>query len=91
MAVVEEQRGRVLLVRIEREEKRNAIDVGTALGISAALDRLDDDPGLWAGVLTGTTTVFCAGTDLKDGAGAVTERGGEYGVIRRRRVKPLIA
>lgn len=91
MAVVEEQRGRVLLVRIEREEKRNAIDVATALGISAALDRLDDDPDLWAGVLTGTTTVFSAGTDLKDGAGAVTERGGEYGVIRRRRAKPLIA
>ncbi|TFV88808.1 enoyl-CoA hydratase-related protein [Blastococcus sp. CT_GayMR16] len=91
MAVVEEQRGRVLLVRIEREEKRNAIDVATALGISAALDRLDDDPDLWAGVLTGTTAVFCAGTDLKDGAGAVTERGGEYGVIRRRRAKPLIA
>jgi enoyl-CoA hydratase len=91
VAVVEEQRGRVLLVRIEREEKRNAIDVATALGISAALDRLDDDPDLWAGVLTGTTTVFSAGTDLKDGAGAVTERGGEYGVIRRRRAKPLIA
>jgi enoyl-CoA hydratase len=91
VAVVEEQRGRVLLVRIEREKKRNAIDVPTARGISAALDRLDDDPGLWVGVITGTTTVFCAGTDLRDGAGAATERGGEYGVIRRRRAKPLIA
>jgi enoyl-CoA hydratase len=91
VAVTEEQRGRVLLVRIEREEKRNAIDRPTALGISTALDRLEDDPELWAGVLTGTTTVFSAGTDLKDGAGAVTERGGEYGVIRRRRAKPLIA
>jgi enoyl-CoA hydratase/carnithine racemase len=34
--------------------------------------------------------VFSAGTDLKDGSGR-TERGGEYGLIRRRRVKPLIA
>ncbi|MDB6002892.1 MAG: caiD6 [Rhizobacter sp.] len=63
----------------------------TPRGISAALDRLDDDPHLRAGVLTGTATVFSAGTDLRDGADAVTERGGEYGLIRRRRVKPLIA
>ncbi len=78
-------------MHIEREHKRNAIDVEVALGIDAALNRLDDDPALWVGVLTGTKTVFSAGTDLKDGAGARTERGGEYGLIRRRRVKPLIA
>jgi enoyl-CoA hydratase/carnithine racemase len=91
VAVTQETRGRILVVRIEREHKRNAIDVDTALGINAALNRLDDDPALWVGVLTGTQTVFSAGTDLKDGAGARTERGGEYGLIRRRRVKPLIA
>jgi len=89
--VVEERRGRILVVRIHREEKRNAIDVPTARGIGAALDRLDDDPELWAGVLTGTEAVFSAGTDLRDGADARTERGGEYGLIRRRRVKPLVA
>lgn len=89
--VVDERRGRVLVIRIERQTKRNAIDGETARGISAALDRLDDDPDLWVGVLTGTATVFSAGTDLRDGADAVTERGGEYGLIRRRRVKPLIA
>jgi enoyl-CoA hydratase len=91
MTVTQENRGRILVVRIEREHKRNAIDVEAALGIDAALNRLDDDPALWVGVLTGTQTVFSAGTDLKDGAGARTERGGEYGLIRRSRVKPLIA
>jgi enoyl-CoA hydratase len=91
MTVTQESRGRILVVRIEREHKRNAIDVEAALGIDAALNRLDDDPALWVGVLTGTQTVFSAGTDLKDGAGARTERGGEYGLIRRSRVKPLIA
>jgi enoyl-CoA hydratase len=91
MAVIQEQHGRVLVVRIEREEKRNAIDTPTALGIDAALNRLDDDPELWVGVLTGTPSVFSAGTDLSDVTGARTERGGEYGLIRRRRVKPLIA
>ena len=34
--------------------------------------------------------MFSAGTDLKDGSGH-TGRGGEYGLIRRRRTKPLIA
>jgi len=85
-----ERRGRVLVVRIEREAKRNAIDRVTADGIDEALNLLDDDDGLWAGVITGTAAVFSAGTDLKDGSGS-TERGGEYGVIRRRRAKPLIA
>jgi enoyl-CoA hydratase/carnithine racemase len=93
VGVVSERHERVLVVRIEREEKRNAVDQEIADGIGAALDQLDDDPGLWVGVLTGTTTVFSAGTDLasaRDGSPG-TERGGEYGVIRRNREKPLIA
>jgi enoyl-CoA hydratase/carnithine racemase len=91
--VTTEQHERVLLVRIEREEKRNAVDQAVADGIGAALDRLDDDPELWVGIVTGTSTVFSAGSDLassRDGS-ARTERGGEYGVIRRDREKPLIA
>ncbi|GAA4663066.1 enoyl-CoA hydratase-related protein [Amycolatopsis dongchuanensis] len=91
MAVRQEVRGRVLVVHIEREEKRNAIDVDTAVGIDEALNRLDDEPELWVGVLTGTRTVFSAGTDLKAGLDFRTERGGEYGVIRRQREKPLVA
>lgn len=91
MTVRTEVRDHVLLVRLEREEKRNAIDPETAVGISEALDRLDDDEDLWVGVLTGTPSVFSAGTDLRTGSGARTERGGEYGLIRRDRRTPLIA
>ena len=91
MSVHWERRGHVLIVRLDREHKRNAIDQPTTLGIDEALNRLDDDDDLWVGVITGTPTVFSAGTDLRDGAGGLTERGGEYGVIRRRRIKPLIA
>jgi enoyl-CoA hydratase/carnithine racemase len=93
VSVRTERHDRVLLVRIEREEKRNAVDQAIADGIGAALDRLDDDPELWVGIITGTPTVFSAGSDLassRDGS-ARTERGGEYGVIRRDREKPLIA
>ena len=91
MTVNVEVREHVLVVRMERPEKRNAVDTQMAVGISDALDRLDDDPDLWVGILTGTSDIFCAGTDLRDGIGARTERGGEYGIIRRRRGKPLIA
>ena len=42
-------------------------------------------------VRNGTDTVFCAGSDLTSRGDYVTDRGGEYGVIRRQRTKPLIA
>ena len=86
-----EQRGRVLVVSMRREAKRNAVDRVLADAIDEALGRLDDDSELWAGVLTGTTAVFSAGSDLRARGDYVTERGGEYGVIRRDRRKPLIA
>ncbi|MYV99707.1 enoyl-CoA hydratase-related protein [Streptomyces sp. SID3343] len=91
MSVTTERRGRVLVVSIEREAKRNAIDQEVTDGIEAALNLLEDDPELWIGVLTGTSTVFSAGTDLAAGLSPKGERGGEYGIIRRRRAKPVIA
>jgi enoyl-CoA hydratase/carnithine racemase len=84
-------RGRVTIVTITREEKRNAINADVAAGLDAAFNDFEDDPDQWVAVLTGGPNLFCAGTDLKDGPGRPTERGGEYGVIRRRRTKPLIA
>ena len=86
-----EPRDHVLVITILREHKRNAIDREVADGIDEGLNRLDDDPDLWVGVLTGTPTVFSAGSDLTSRGDYFTERGGEYGVIRRNRRKPLIA
>lgn len=91
MIVDVHRRGRVLVVAMNRPEKRNAVNRELAIGISDALDTLDDDDDLWVGVLTGTPDVFSAGTDLRTGADAKTDRGGEYGLIRRQRRKPLIA
>ncbi len=90
MGVTTERRGRVLVVSMQREAKRNAIDRELADAIDEALNELEDDPELWIGVLTGTANVFSAGTDLSQSASPATERGGEYGVIRRPRAKPLI-
>jgi enoyl-CoA hydratase len=89
--VLAERAGRLLVVRMCREAKRNAVNRQLADELDAAFNLLEDDDGLWAGVLTGTGSVFCAGSDLTAGGDYVTERGGEYGLIRRRRRKPLIA
>ncbi|KQP19336.1 enoyl-CoA hydratase-related protein [Pseudorhodoferax sp. Leaf265] len=81
----------ILLITLRRENKRNAVDRSMADALDAALNRLDDDPEVRAGVLTGGNNVFCAGSDLTSGGDYVTARGGEYGLVRRRRRKPLVA
>lgn len=91
MPVTTERDGRVLIIRMNRPSKRNAIDAEMTAGLDAAMDLLDDDPDLWAGILAGTDDVFSAGTDLAAGPGVPTPRGGEYGVARRRRSTPLVA
>jgi enoyl-CoA hydratase/carnithine racemase len=89
--VVSRRDERVLIISMERSAKRNAIDRAMADALDDALNELDDDDQVWAGVLTGTREVFSAGSDLTAGGDYVTSRGGEYGVIRRPRRKPLIA
>lgn len=83
--------GHVLVITLRREAKRNAIDRALAYALDVAFNCLEDSDDLRAGVLTGGTQVFCAGSDLTSRGDYVTERGGEYGLIRRRRAKPLIA
>jgi enoyl-CoA hydratase len=97
MAIVEyEQRGHVAVLTINRPEARNAVNGEVASGVEAAIDRMEDDPDTWVGVLTGAGTVFSAGADLKaistgQAAGLSTERGGFAGIARRERTKPVIA
>ena len=91
MPVSTERRGRVLIAQLDRAAKRNAMDREMTRGLDAAMDLLDDDPELWVGVLTGLGGVFSAGSDLRDADHNTTPRGGPYGVVRRRRAKPLIA
>jgi enoyl-CoA hydratase len=64
-AVLTEPRGRVLLITLNRPEAMNAINTDLAQGLLAAVEELDEDDGLTAGVLTGAGRGFCAGMDLK--------------------------
>ncbi len=81
----------VLVIEMRRGAKRNAVDRALADALDAALTLLDEEDDLWVGVLTADGPVFSAGSDLAAGGDYYTERGGEYGVIRRHRAKPLIA
>ena len=85
------RQGRVLIVRIAREDKRNALNAEISAGIDDAMNQLEDDAELRCAVLTGGEQVFSAGADLAKGTGTPTPRGGYVGLIRRRRTKPLIA
>ena len=91
--VATERHGHVLVIRLQRPEARNALDMATAQAIHAAMDLLDADDSLFAGVITGSGGNFCAGADLKAiarGERPVTDRGGA-GMMARPSRKPLIA
>jgi enoyl-CoA hydratase/carnithine racemase len=93
-AVRAEAEGDVLVVTIDRPEARNAVNLAVAEGIAAALDRLDGDDGLRAGVLTGAGGTFCAGMDLKAfvaGERPHVEGRGFAGIVQGPPRKPLIA
>jgi enoyl-CoA hydratase len=63
--VLTEQQGRVLLITLNRPAAMNAINGALAHRLAAAITRLDEDPGLTVGVLTGAGRGFSAGMDLK--------------------------
>ena len=76
--VTTERRGHVLLVGVNRPEKRNAWDLDVIRGVAGAYTRLAEDPELRVGVLFGHGEVFTAGLDLPAVAPLVLEgRGGE--------------
>jgi enoyl-CoA hydratase len=96
MAVETEVRGPFAIVKINRPEARNAVNRAVAQGIEDAIDRIEEDDGIWVGIITGEPPVFCAGADLKEinagNAGSLaTERGGFAGITQRERTKPIIA
>lgn len=91
--VLVEQRDRILIITINRPKAKNAVNSAVANGLAAAVDRLDDEPGLSVGILTGAGGSFCAGMDLKAfarGELPIVEGRG-MGFTERPPVKPLIA
>lgn len=73
--VTVERDGHVLLIGVNRPDKRNAWDLATIAELSAAYDQLGDDPDVRAGVIFGHGGHFSAGLDLGE-VGAEVQRVG---------------
>ena len=68
----------VATITMNRPESRNAINGAVREELNAAWDRFREEEDAWVGILTANGEVFCAGADLKDGAGAVGTFGGTF-------------
>jgi enoyl-CoA hydratase len=83
------------VVRLDRPEARNALDLRGARELDEALTAIEADPRVRAIVLAAEGPVFCAGADLKALAAGEPEAfiadRGWAGLTRRQRVKPIIA
>jgi enoyl-CoA hydratase len=92
--LLNDRRGPILVLTINRAEVRNALDRKVAEALAAALDELDGDPDLRVAVLTGAGGNFSSGMDLKafgSGEIPVVEGRGLAGFAERPPRKPLLA
>ncbi|HCD27550.1 MAG TPA: enoyl-CoA hydratase [Gammaproteobacteria bacterium] len=89
-AVIIERQGGVMVITLNRPDAMNAINGDLSHGLWNAIQELDADDTLVAGVITGNGRAFCAGMDLKAFA-----RGEDIGplntFVRSGAKKPLIA
>jgi enoyl-CoA hydratase len=98
--VLTERDGPVLIVTINRPERRNAVDAPTARARFDAFTAFERDDDASIAVLTGAGGAFCAGADLKalaagESGKRVAQGGvdsfGPMGPTRMRLSKPVIA
>ncbi|MZR12181.1 crotonase/enoyl-CoA hydratase family protein [Maritimibacter sp. DP07] len=92
--VLTERDGAVLVVKLNRPERRNAIDRATSEAVAHVMDEFDADETLSCAILTGVGNHFCAGMDLKaflDGERVELEGRGLAGIIQTPPRKPVIA
>jgi enoyl-CoA hydratase len=73
--ITTERDGHVLLIGVNRPEKRNASDLALIEALAAAYEELGDDPELRAGVLFAHGDHFSAGLDLAEVGPVVAEKG----------------
>jgi enoyl-CoA hydratase len=87
-----DDRGVVVVVTIDRQDRRNAIDGRTARSLAESLDRFEAEDTARVMVLTGAGEAFCAGADLTAiGSLDAQAPGGPLGFTRRTAAKPTVA
>src|SRR3990172_7461849 len=65
-AVIVEKEGPILVVTLNRPEKRNAVNAEAMCRLYDAWVELDRDEALRVAILTGRGQTFCAGMDLAE-------------------------
>ncbi|MGH1487904.1 MAG: enoyl-CoA hydratase/isomerase family protein [Acidimicrobiales bacterium] len=60
----------IATITLNRPESRNAINGQMRIELNEAWKNFLEDEDAWVAILTGSGDVFCAGADLKDGAGS---------------------
>jgi len=88
--------GRVMVVLLNRPEKRNAIDFETANQLQDIFERFEKDESLYVAVISGLGGHFCSGADLTDlenleKRAIDVNSPGPLGITRRVLSKPVIA
>ncbi|MGH9018896.1 MAG: enoyl-CoA hydratase/isomerase family protein [Acidimicrobiales bacterium] len=77
-AVLYECADHVATISYNRPEALNAVNGAMRRGLNDAFARFRDDDDAWVGIVTGRGRAFCAGADLRDGAGATGEFAGSF-------------
>lgn len=97
--ILTEQRGHVLLIGLNRPEKRNAADFELLTGLAEAYGQLERDPELRVGLVYAVGDHFTGGLDLADigprigadGISFVSDTGVDpWGVSGQQRTKPVV-
>ena len=70
--------GHVATITYNRPESLNAINSEMRRDLNAAFSLFRDDDEAWVGIVTGAGRAFCAGADMRDGAGAAGEFPGTF-------------
>lgn len=91
--ILRERIDNCLVMRFNREQVRNAINLEMAAELQDALAETDNDFNIRAVIITGGEKVFCAGSDLKsrhrDAGKEISEKGDRL-IIALRRITTLI-
>jgi enoyl-CoA hydratase/carnithine racemase len=77
-SVTFEQSGHVATITYNRPDALNAINAEMRRDLNAAFARFRDDDDAWVAIVTGAGRAFCAGGDIRDGAGAAGEFSGTF-------------
>jgi E-phenylitaconyl-CoA hydratase len=70
--------GHVATITYNRPDSLNAINGEMRGALNDAFSRFRDDEEAWVAIVTGAGRAFCAGGDMRDGAGSIGEFGGTF-------------